>query len=134
MFVLVLISSSSSSDSKLQSQISIPKQIKANQRLPLKVHPPIPLPPENTNANTLPLPLPHPHPLKTGFLAIGTVASFAFGEYCGSKSPAILNNLHAVFDGCAPTPSQYFARKLSSRMSLCFLPSLPSVGARGIGS
>ena len=47
----------------------------------------------------------------------------------------ILNNLHAGSLGCAPTPSQYFALDVSSRISLNGLPlSSPARGALGIGS
>jgi hypothetical protein len=43
------------------------------------------------------------------------------------------SNLQAGSDGCAPTPSQYFARTESSLISLKCLPS-PSAGGFGIGS
>lgn len=45
----------------------------------------------------------------------------------------ILNNRHTGSLGCAPTPSQYFARDVSSLMSLNGLPS-PSGAGLGIGS
>lgn len=43
------------------------------------------------------------------------------------------SNLHAGSLGCAPTPSQYFARAVSSLMSLYGRPS-PDFGGLGIGS
>lgn len=39
---------------------------------------------------------------------------------CGGH--AIDNNRHTVSVGCAPTPTQYLARVMSSLMSLCNLP------------
>ena len=44
----------------------------------------------------------------------------------------ILNNRHAGSLGCAPTPNQYFALVVSSRISLNgFVPSSPTGGERG---
>lgn len=45
----------------------------------------------------------------------------------------IESNLQAGSEGCAPTPSQYFALTKSNLISLNGLPS-PSVGGIGIGS
>lgn len=45
----------------------------------------------------------------------------------------ILSSLHAGSLGCAPTPNQYFARDVSSLMSLIALPS-PDGGGLGMGS
>lgn len=50
-----------------------------------------------------------------------------------NKRLTILNNLHAGSLGCAPTPSQYFARDVSSLMSLIGFPS-PDGGGLGMGS
>lgn len=50
------------------------------------------------------------------------------------RTRTILNNLHAGSLGCAPTPSQYFARDVSSFISLKGLPPSPSGAGFGIGS
>lgn len=40
------------------------------------------------------------------------------GSYFEWKGLTIDNNRHAGSEGCAPTPSQYFARAMSSLISL----------------
>jgi len=54
-------------------------------------------------------------------------------DYIAAGIITIESNLQAGSDGCAPTPSQYFARTESSFISLNPLPS-PSAGVFGIGS
>jgi hypothetical protein len=54
---------------------------------------------------------------------------------CGSKIPTMLSSRHAVSLGCAPTPTQYRAREMSSRMSFHGRPCVsPGRGAWGFGS
>lgn len=51
--------------------------------------------------------------------------------YFGSNNPLILSNLQTGSLGCAPTPSQYFARAVSSRMSLYEVLSVESIFGMG---
>jgi hypothetical protein len=54
---------------------------------------------------------------------------------CGSKMPTMLRSRHAVSLGCAPTPTQYRAREMSSLMSFHGRPCVsPGRGACGFGS
>lgn len=46
----------------------------------------------------------------------------------------IERNRQTVSVGCAPTPIQYFARSISSRMSLCCLPDVSYESFLGTGS
>lgn len=46
----------------------------------------------------------------------------------------IERNRQTVSVGCAPTPIQYFARSMSSRMSLCCLPDVSYESFLGTGS
>lgn len=53
------------------------------------------------------------------YSALGLVRS----SYLGWKELTIDSSRHAGSEGCAPTPSQYFARAMSSLISLYGLPS-----------
>lgn len=56
-------------------------------------------------------------------------------RYLGSRMPTMLNSLHAVSLGCAPTPIQYLARLISSLISFQGRPCVsPGRGGFGIGS
>ena len=63
--------------------------------------------------------------------ALGGFGGWSFNS-C-RRTRTMESNLQAGSDGCAPTPSQYFARTESSLISLNGLPS-PSGGGFGIGS
>lgn len=55
------------------------------------------------------------------------------GEGAGGGEGTIDSSRHTGSVGWAPTPSQYFAREVSSWMSFVGLPT-PSAGGLGIGS
>lgn len=56
-------------------------------------------------------------------------------RYCGSRIPTMLNSRHAVSLGCAPTPTQYRAREISSAISFHGRPCVsPGRGGWGLGS
>ena len=62
-----------------------------------------------------------------------TVLSFSREGHRDAQAHTIAKSRQTGSEGCAPTPSQYFARDVSSLMSLNGLPS-PKGGGFGIGS
>lgn len=106
----------------------------------------IPVIPQPLYASTSPSPSTFPSTLSTTaflsgiklFAALSAFSTFpclSATRNCGSSTPIMLSSRHAVSLGCAPTPTQYRAREMSSLMSFQGRPCVsPGRGAWGFGS
>jgi hypothetical protein len=107
------------------------------------ITPPPPLPPPSSSEASAPCFSPPPHRRRHGYAPTSTAAQSS-QTITPIISPAripqperaltIESNLQTGSLGCAPTPSQYFARAVSSCISLIGFPPISSGGGFAMGS